>query len=62
MVAAQMKPGRTIAFGGQVLKIERHDGAVAIVLPDGTLLIGDDQQASELAEVLTGKAGDDLDL
>ena len=60
MVSAQMKPGRAIAFGGQVLKIERHDGAVAIVLPDGTLLIGDDQQASELAELLTGKSTDEF--
>lgn len=60
MLSAQMKPGKAIAFGGQVLKIERHDGVVAIVLPDGTLLLGDDQQASELAEMLTGKSLDEL--
>jgi hypothetical protein len=53
MVAAQMKRGSAVTFGGQVLRIERHDGAVALVLPDGTLLIGDDDQASELADLLT---------
>jgi hypothetical protein len=53
MVAAQMRRGTAVAFGGQILRIERHEGSVAIVLPDGTLLIGDDHQASVLADVLT---------
>jgi len=60
MVAARLRPGRTIAFGGQIFKIERHDGAVALVLPDGTLLIGDDQQASALAELLTGTSDPEI--
>ncbi len=46
--------GRAVVFGGVTLRIERHDGAVAIVLPDGTLLLGDDDQASELVDVLLG--------
>lgn len=50
----QMRAGQAISFGGHTLRIERHDGEVAIVLPDGTLLLGDDDQASELAELLTG--------
>src|SRR5262245_61839475 len=53
MVAAQMKRGTAVAFGGQILRIERHNGSVAIVLPDGTLLIGDETQATILADVLT---------
>jgi hypothetical protein len=58
MLAIHMRPGRAIAFGGQVFKIERHDGAVALVLPDGTLLIGDDQQANAMADMLTGNGSD----
>ena len=53
MLHMQMRAGRSISFGGHVFKIERHDGAVALVLPDGTLLIGDDDQAAALAEMLT---------
>ena len=45
--------GRPVTFGGMTLRVERHNGAVAIVLPDGTLLLGDDDQASELAAMLT---------
>ena len=54
MVEKEMRSGQLVHFGGQPLRIERHEGSVAIVLPDGTLLVGDDDQASELAEILTG--------
>jgi hypothetical protein len=60
MLAVRMRPGKAIAFGGQVFKIERHDGAVALVLPDGTLLIGDEQQANAMAEMLTGSNDNDF--
>jgi len=53
MVEQQMRPvGRVVRFGSVTLRVERHDGAVAIVLPDGTLLLGDDEQARELVESL----------
>ena len=55
MVEQQMRSGQAIRFGGYTLRIERHDGEVAIVLPDGTLLLGDDDDASALAELLTGE-------
>jgi hypothetical protein len=56
MVEQQMRPvGTAVQFGGVTLRVERHDGAVAILLPDGTLLLGDDDQASDLVELLLGR-------
>jgi hypothetical protein len=56
MVERQMRPvGTAVQFGGVTLRVERHDGAVAILLPDGTLLLGDEDQAGDLVALLLGR-------